>query len=134
MKSNANVKVHDWVDDLFRWPTWSFSTFPSFDLILDKPRVEVYEEGGNLRIEAEVPGLSPTDVNVELNGDLLTISAKKDEASEDGGRKSYRNSSLYRSFRVGNVNSEDVMAKVENGLLSVTLPSTKPEVKKIEVK
>ncbi len=107
------------------------------------PKVDISENDKNLEIVAEIPGLNKDQVKVELNNGILSISGEKKEEVEDKKKnyvhKELKHSSFYRSFSVGdNVNEENIDAKFENGVLTITLPKTeptpKPEPKQIEVK
>ena len=50
---------------------------------VNEPMVDVFEEDGNVHVVAEMPGVAEGDVHLELDDDILTISA-------DEGRKKYR--------------------------------------------
>ena len=76
---------------------------------------------------------------------MLTISAahdeNKDEKDKDGKyiRRERRSASYQRSFRVENLNPEDINAQYRNGVLTVTFPKKeaipeKEDVRRIEVK
>ena len=96
-------------------------------------------------IEAEIPGLDKSDVNVELEANVLTIVGNKlvvpnKESGETGTyiRRELKRSSFRRSFTLGdNIFKDNVEATFQNGMLTVTLPKikpVKPDVKKITVK
>jgi HSP20 family protein len=96
-------------------------------------------------IEAEVPGLDKSDVNVEVESNVLTILGNKavnvERDSNQTGtylRRELKRSSFRRSFTLGdNISKDTIDAKFENGILLVTLHKikpNKPEVKKITVK
>jgi HSP20 family protein len=129
---------------------WGFDTFlDSFDRVFDDPvfsmngklpRVDVREEEGKYILEADVPGLTEKDIDVKVDGNLLTISSAKKEETEnkkDGylikERKSY---SFSRSFTLpDDVARDKIEAHFKNGLLSLTMeknPESKP--KSIEIK
>ena len=104
------------------------------------PAVDVREEKDRYVMEAELPGLTESDIDVNLDDNMLTISSKKNEEKEerkDGYLlKERRAYSFKRSFVVPkDVNREKIDAKFKDGLLTLTLekaPEAKP--KKIEVK
>lgn len=102
------------------------------------PRVEVFEKDGKLNLHAELPGMKKEDVNITLTDGVLSIEghAKSEREEEKEGyfysERSYGN--FHRQFEVpDNVNPEDIQALFEDGILKVTLPYKKKEVKKIEV-
>jgi HSP20 family protein len=93
------------------------------------PSVDVTENDKEVRIQAEMPGVSEKDVEVSLDDDVLTIRAeKKQERKEEreGVHFSERAFGTFqRSLRLPfQVNPERVEARFENGVLSVTLPKS----------
>ena len=47
------------------------------------PAIDVVRENGNLVVRADIPGIKPEDVTVEFENDVLTVSGKHEERSED---------------------------------------------------
>lgn len=104
------------------------------------PKVDVREEDKSYIIEAELPGLTEKDIDVNVENDVLTISStKKDEKEEKSRdyliheRKSY---SFSRSFALPkDVDPEHIKGQFKNGLLVLHLKKhPKAQPKKIEVK
>ncbi len=88
--------------------------------------LEVSETDDQIIVRAEIPGISPEDIDVNLSGDVLTISGEKTEEHEEekGGRKYSERSygSFRRSIQLSSpVDPEKVAAKHENGLVTITL-------------
>ncbi len=107
--------------------------FPTFFTELEPrtrvtlPRVVTREEEGALVLEAEVPGLKPEDVTVTFEDGLLTIAATavEENTDESEGRTRTRrfSSGFTRRFRLPkDVDTENIDAKLADGLLEVTLP------------
>mgnify|MGYP003574701242 FL=1 len=104
------------------------------------PRVDIFEDENQIILSAELPGLSDKDVTVNVENNVLTISGERkleNEESKDGYTRVERYyGSFNRSFSLPNtVDIEKVDAKMDKGVLTVTLPrreETKP--KQIEVK
>src|SRR3954453_13835069 len=95
--------------------------------LLLAPHMDVSETDKELRIQAELPGVSEKDIDVSLHEDVLTISAeKKQERKEEreGVHFSERAFGTFqRSLRLPfQVNPDQVQARFANGVLSVTLP------------
>jgi HSP20 family protein len=91
------------------------------------PAIEVAERDGNYVVHAELAGLKPEDVHVELTDDTLVIRGeRKYEHKEDkeGIQRTERSyGEFYRSIPVPEgLNPEQVKAKFENGVLEVTAP------------
>lgn len=82
---------------------------------------DVLEDENNFYARFEVPGIKKEDVKVDLNDRLLTISAEKKEKRGDGESSS----SYTRSISVpDSVNAETIAARLEDGVLTVTLPKS----------
>src|SRR5918912_1710364 len=93
------------------------------------PHMDVSETDRELRVQAELPGVSEQDIEVSLHEDVLTIRAeKKQERKEEreGVHFSERSFGTFqRSLRLPfPVNPDQVQARFANGVLSVTLPKT----------
>ena len=93
------------------------------------------------RITAELPGVSEKDVDVTLDDDVLTIRGEKKfektEAKENYHAIERSYGQFQRSIRVPHsVKGDQVLAQVENGLLTIVLPKNEAEDKArhIEVK
>jgi HSP20 family protein len=91
------------------------------------PPIEVAERGGNLVVHAELPGLKPEDVKVEVNNEALIIQGERkfEQQQNEGGihRTERRYGQFYRTVPLPeNVNPEQVRARFENGVLEVTVP------------
>ena len=96
------------------------------------PHMDVSETDKDVRIQAELPGVSEKDIEVSLNDDLLTIRAeKRQERREErqGVHVSERSFGTFqRSLRLPfPVSQDQVQATFENGVLSVTLPKAQPQ-------
>ena len=91
------------------------------------PAVNIKENGKEFKIELSVPGFSKNDFKVNVEGDILTIRAEKEEEkkeeSERFTRKEFSYSSFSRSFTLPQAaNGEKIDAKYENGVLRLALP------------
>lgn len=85
----------------------------------DRLSVDVHEDKDNYYASFEVPGVKKDDVKIELNNGLLTVSAEKREKSDE----KETSFSMSRSVSVPDgVNAEAIAAKLEDGILKVTLP------------
>jgi len=91
------------------------------------PRVDVSEDEAGYRISAELPGLEEKDLEVSLDGDVLTLSGEKRDTREEAS-EGYRHvesafGRFERRFRLpAEVDPEHVSAKLEHGVLTVTVP------------
>jgi HSP20 family protein len=88
--------------------------------------IDVTDSEGELRVRAEVPGVDPEKLEVQLTGDVLTIRGEKSEASEpkDGERtwSERRYGSFSRSVQLPSpVDAESVKAEHKHGVVTITL-------------
>ncbi len=100
------------------------------------------EDDENLIVEAPVPGMTEEDVNVEIEGDRLTISGeyKREREEEDKARRwhtierSYGR--FYRTIQLPvEVDPDKAVAEIENGMLIVKLPKAETsQARRIAVK
>ena len=104
-------------------------------------KTDVIEEDKDYKLKADLPGFKKEDLHVEMNDGVLTISAehedKKDEKNAEGKyiRRERRTSSYRRSFRVDkNLKPEDISAKYEDGVLTLTIPKKEALPEKKETK
>lgn len=105
------------------------------------PTVDVRETNDALLIEAELPGLTPDDVDVRVENGVLTISGEKRREVEKEKDDSYRlvercYGRFERSFTLPRgVDAEKVSAEFSNGVLTVSLPKAETaKPRKIEIK
>lgn len=103
------------------------------------PAVNIQENEDMFIVEVAAPGKTREDFNIELDNDVLTISAeekKENETSEKNGRftrKEFSYSNFKRAFSLPEtVNSEEISASYENGVLMINLP--KKEEAKVQPK
>jgi HSP20 family protein len=104
------------------------------------PRVDIVENDKDLVLTADVPGVKPEDIKVEISGDNMIISGHSEEEKEEQGKTWHRlerkSGRFYREFLIpSSVDRDKIEATSDNGMLSVILPK-KPESisRNIEVK
>jgi HSP20 family protein len=91
------------------------------------PAIEVTDNNGQLQIHADLPGLRPEDVKVEVTNDSLIIHGERRVEHEHKVGRAYRSERRYGEFYreiplPEGVNPEQVKAQFRNGVLEVTLP------------
>ncbi|MDP4149760.1 MAG: Hsp20/alpha crystallin family protein [Bacteroidota bacterium] len=99
------------------------------------PAVNVVENKNNYEISVAAPGMKKDDFRIDVEGNVLTISAEAEEKKEEKEgkytRKEYNYSSFSRNFTLPDwVNKDKIDATYENGVLKLELPKTE-EAKKI---
>ena len=105
--------------------------FPGFFLDFDKktgtPAVNIVETTDDYRIEVAAPGLDKADFKIDLENNVLTISAEKEDKQEEKNerfmRREFNYSSFSRSFTIPNtMNAEKISAQHKDGVLHVIIP------------
>jgi HSP20 family protein len=104
------------------------------------PAVDVHEDTESLVLRAELPGVKREDIDVAIDGNVLTLKGERKLEKEESGRKYHRIERSYGSFvrqfqLPTNVDTSSIDAKLNEGVLTVRLPK-KEELKarKVEVK
>ena len=120
-------------DDWFGFPT--FPEFRDIDRKLygrhaaREMKTDVHEHDDHYELHMDLPGFKKDELRLELENGYLTVSAAKghDEEKKDKQGKVVRQEryagSLQRSFYVGeSLTEQDIGARYENGVLSLTIP------------
>ncbi|UCC95732.1 MAG: Hsp20/alpha crystallin family protein [Candidatus Omnitrophota bacterium] len=102
------------------------------------PSVDIYEDNGNLYVEADLPGFEQKDISINFKNGNLSISAEKKEIKEEKKKNYYRNErSKIKFYRVielpSTIDASKVKANYKSGVLKITLPK-KEEAKEKEIK
>jgi HSP20 family protein len=119
-------------------PAWRFES--SFNLAA--PAVDITEDDKAYKIAAELPGMAEKDIDISLNGDLLTLKGEKRQEREEKEEHSYVSERSYGSFQrsfalPSGINRDQIKAEFTKGVLTVTLPKTaeaQKQQKKIDIK
>ena len=92
-------------------------------------KTDVHEHDDHYELHMDLPGFKKDELRLELENGYLTVSAAKghDEEKKDKQGKVVRQEryagSLQRSFYVGeSLTEQDIGARYENGVLSLTIP------------
>jgi HSP20 family protein len=103
------------------------------------PAFDIAETEKAYTITGEIPGIEAKDLNVTYANGMLRIDGEKRREKEEKDERFYRIEREYGSFHRDfclpeNVMEDKVEAKYKDGVLRITIPKTKIETKKIEVK
>lgn len=104
------------------------------------PAVDVSEQENAFIMKVDIPGLEAKDLNVQVHGNMVTVSGQRQEESETKDKTYYRmerrQGSFSRTINMPcNINEGEVAAEYVNGVLSLTLPKTEAsKPKKIAIK
>jgi HSP20 family protein len=103
------------------------------------PSVNVKDSDKEIRVEAEIPGMNPEDINISIKDDALVIQGEKrfedEEKKENYQRVECSYGSFYRMIPLSSeVDEEKIKAKYKKGVLKVTLPKKNgTKSKKIQI-
>lgn len=120
---------------------WFERVAPERNNVAFAPRVNVWEDGDNIFLALELPGLAKEDVKIHVENGRLTISGEnkfeRDEKKETFHLVERRYGRFERSFNLGDqVDVEKIAAKMDKGILTVTLGKkeiSKPKQIEVEV-
>jgi HSP20 family protein len=101
------------------------------------PAVDVLEKDGNLILRAEIPGMNEKDIDLKLEGSVLTLKGEKRQESQENRDNYHRMESYYGSFSRSftlpeSADRDQIKADYKNGILTITIPQ-KPEVRPREI-
>lgn len=103
-------------------------------------KVDLKEDENNYMIEADLPGIKKENIDINLNNNYLTISAKRQDDVEDKKgnyvRRERRYGEFKRSFYIDNVDENTIDASFSDGVLKVILPKkekTKESQRRIDI-
>ena len=91
------------------------------------PLVDIYEQGGDIVLKAELPGVDPKDVEIRVENNTLTLRGQR-HFDQEVKRESYHRversyGSFSRAFTLPNVvDTEKIKADFKDGVLRLTLP------------
>jgi HSP20 family protein len=123
-----------------------FDDFFNFDGFFGKPlkvtqfRLDLKDENDHYLLEAELPGFKKEDITLDYEDGRLLISAKQNEEIEEEKsnylHRERRSCSMQRAVYLKDVMAEDIDAKLEDGLLKITVPKLQniSNKKMIEIK
>jgi len=101
------------------------------------PAVDILEKDGNLVLRAELPGMNEKDIDLKLEGNVLTLKGERKFEDEQNRNNYHRVERFYgtfsRSFTLPEtVDRDKIKADYKNGVLTVTIPQ-RPEVRPREI-
>lgn len=100
--------------------------------------VDLYRDGDHYVLNADMPGIDPGTVDIDVDGQLMTIRAQRTLRHQDGVKwlaEERPHGTYLRQFSLGEgVDVEKISANYDNGVLSVLIPvSERAKPRKIEV-
>jgi len=139
-------EMEHWFDNVFKrelslfgqpwWPRSRFSEMGDAS-----PSVDIFREGNDIVVKAEVPGMDKKDLDVVITEDKITVSGEKKKEEKVEKKDYYRfersEGSFARSFRLPeNVQTDKAKATFKKGVLEVRIPvstEARKKEKKLEI-
>jgi len=111
------------------------------NLSSNSPAVNIHETDDAYHLELNAPGRNKEDFSINVEQGVLTVGFEKKEENKTEGYKTIRREFSYQSFKRSfnldeNIDSDNIQAKYENGVLKLLLPrkeQPKPSTKQINV-
>lgn len=95
-------------------------------------RTDVSDLGDSYRLEAELPGFSKDDININIEDERMTISVERKQDNSEDKPNYLRRERFYgsysRSFDLSGIDAEKISASYNDGILSLELPKQAPVV------
>lgn len=98
------------------------------------PKCNIEEKKDHFLVEVEVPGVEPKEIDIELDGNMLTIKGerKRETKSEDKDHQMHvfeqSYGSFYRSFTLpSNIDADNIKAENKNGILYIKIPKSETD-------
>lgn len=100
--------------------------------------MDLYRDGDHYVLNADLPGIDPGSVDIDVDGQLLTIRAERTLGSGEGVKwitRERETASFLRQLNLGQgIDTESITATYNNGVLTVTIPvSEKAKPRKVQV-
>lgn len=126
-------RFEDWFEDVFRrpfhmmeTPMWRRWPIPAGEV---SPSVDVFEEGTDVLVKVELPGMKKEDIHVEVGEKTLTLSGEKNKEEKVEKKGYFRRELSYGSFArtislPAEVQSDKAKATFKEGVLEVRVPKT----------
>lgn len=141
--------MNRWFDDAFKsldMPSLASNlqprAMPGISLSnIYRPQIDVSGDSNCYEINLDVPGLTESDLSLEVKDDVLTIKGQKEERSEDKDKHYYRVERSYGSFQrtlalPDDAIGDEIKANLDKGVLRLEIPrreTPNQEVKHISI-
>lgn len=115
--------------------------FGDWDKDIFPCRTDILDKGDKFVLKADMPGFNKEDIHININGDVLTLTAEHQEEVKDDSKNFVRHErrygSLSRSFDVSDIDTDHITASYEKGVLQLEMPKHQtalPPTKEIAIK
>ena len=138
--THFRVKTPNYVPGILNVMDKLFSEdFQSSFVNANHPAVNITDKEKSYDITLMAPGLNKTDFKIGLDNNILTISYEKSEDKSEQTEKFIKKEFAIRSFKRSftmneKLNTDEITASYENGLLTVNVPKVEEKEKEASVK
>lgn len=104
---------------------------------------DIQDSGDAFILKADLPGVKKEEINIDIDGDRLSISAQRNTSTEEKDnngnliRCERYSGSFSRSFDISNIRSQDITASYEDGVLTLHMPKKEaavPTSRRLEIR
>lgn len=94
-----------------------------------EPEVDLVEENDTFIVKADIPGIKKEELDIKVEGRLLTLKGKRKEEKETKEKNYYASERFYGAFTrmielPSDVKADQVKATYKDGVLEIALPKT----------
>jgi HSP20 family molecular chaperone IbpA len=112
---------------------------PSGSPVCHTPPIDIHEGPEGLVLEADLPGITASQLSIQLEDNVLSLFARASAPAPEGARvihEEYRPGDFYRSFILSDeVERSRISAELKNGVLRLNLPKAeRAKTRRIEIK
>ncbi len=132
--NSRGIGFNNMLDDFF-----DDSRFFSRNLSCDTFKIDIRDAEKSFIIDAELSGVPKESVEINVDGDMLTIAVNQEKSNENAEGKylhrERRVTSSSRSIRLAKADLEGITASMDNGVLSISVPKLedKPTARNIAI-
>lgn len=127
IRKNNEEKKNNLVDDFQNFFMDSFFSNKAL-------KTDIVETETSYVLKVDLPGVDKKDVNLDFNNQYLTLSVNQEEDKEDKNqqyiRKERSRYSYSRSYYLDKADETNIKAKLDNGILTITVGKNEEDIKK----
>lgn len=127
IRKNNEEKKNNLVDDFQNFFMDSFFSNKAL-------KTDIVETETSYVLKVDLPGVDKKDVNLDFNNQYLTLSVNQEEEKEDKNqhyiRKERSRYSYSRSYYLDKADETNIKAKLDNGILTITVGKNEEDIKK----
>ena len=141
MRNNDFLRSYNPFREMEEFENNAFKSFFG-DPSLAEFKTDLSDEGDHYELEADLPGFDKKDINLQIEDNQLIIRAERHSKyeQEDQQNKIVRRERSYgsysRVFDMAGIDTDNIKAKYENGVLKLELPKlekAEPQIKKLDI-